>query len=69
LKNSELYFPEQASLGDFAHEFYDLRDVIVVFAVPRARSGIEEIVTSSEISIFTVRNQVTQKQNKKELTT
>ena len=36
------------SLGNLSHELYDLRDMIVVFAVPRPRSGVEELVASSD---------------------
>ena len=32
------------AFGDFAHELHDLCDVVVVFAVPGSRGGIEQVV-------------------------
>ena len=43
-----MFASKNNNLGNLSHELYDLRDMIVVFAVPRPRSGVEELVASSD---------------------
>ena len=39
---------EREALGELAHELDDLRNVVVVLAVPRARRGVEEVVPARD---------------------
>ena len=39
---------ERDGFGDLAHELDDLRDVVVVFAVPRPRGGVEEVIAACD---------------------
>lgn len=35
-------------LGKLAHQLHDLRDMVIVFAVPGSRCGVEQIVTTCQ---------------------
>ena len=39
---------EGYALWNFAHEFHDLCNVVVVLAITRARSGVEEVITTCD---------------------
>ena len=39
---------EREALGELAHELDDLRDVVVVLAVPRAGRGVKEVVAARD---------------------
>ena len=46
--DSAIFTSKGNKFGYLAHEFYDLRDAVIVFAIPRSVGWVEQVIPSGD---------------------